>query len=345
MAEAVDEAQVIDDLFSDLDGVPITPEDSHAASQFYTSIETQLQQITRLVQSTSGDELGIPAAFDAREDTSSAAQHFSGLKIEEITEDAHGTSETNSVPENSLLVRLLLLAAQYSLPAAPPATNTNKAAPVPWASPATSAAASNLLHALSKAYNDTYPTDDDSMPNSRTALIVEATQTESTQHSTDLERLLTSSIPLLTKRLLPTLSAYSHHMSSEKTRVNTYTGPGTFDRAVAAAQLGWAVHTLTTGTALTPRVVDAALPCLLRCLDDPSPSVQLRGLWPLAHIVSIAPVEEVAAWRGVIEEAVVKAVSGCEERVWPAAAHALVSIAVKLQGKLFIQYLCIYAYK
>ena len=61
-----------------------------------------------------------------------------------------------------------------------------------------------------------------------------------------------------------------------------HSGPGVFERAVAAQQLAWCVRRV--GYRGLGALVGFALPLILAAADDSSPAVQRRGMWALHHL-------------------------------------------------------------
>jgi hypothetical protein len=199
-----------------------------------------------------------------------------------------------------------------------------------WSSAVTAAAAASLLDTLAAAFAAVDSPKDTQQAHvlSRDALIQASSRPLDT-----LQRFVVIALPHAVRRIRPILIAYSHHMAAEKTRLEPYTGPGTFERTLAAAQLAWMTTQLNAEALHDVSVLPSLLPSVLACLDDPAPAVQRCGLAAVTHIALTASADALAPWAEVLPDAARKAVVGCEERVWPGAAVALVAVAAKLQGE------------
>lgn len=151
---------------------------------------------------------------------------------------------------------------------------------------------------------------------------------------------ITSLLPRMVDALLPTITAAAVHAATETSRLEPYTGPESWERALAMGQLAAAVQWLrgkdlwqekgSSGDVLWQMHLFPVLTAA--AVQDPSPTVQNYALWTLHHIFTISTAKELAPWAVKLVEITRKAVIGCDEKVWPAAAAAVTSLAMKLDN-------------
>lgn len=149
---------------------------------------------------------------------------------------------------------------------------------------------------------------------------------------------LVQSMSAILAALQPTLHAYTSHQKTEP--LKPYSGPDSFQRSVAACQLCWLIQQVTA----VDDVVSTAptvFPSILSCIADPAPLTQAAGLWMLSHMIGVLKEETKRIFqpgylvRHVDPFALVnEATLGCDEQVWPAAAAALVDLALHFESSI-----------
>ena len=135
-------------------------------------------------------------------------------------------------------------------------------------------------------------------------------------------------LPRALSRLHATL-VQDHWRGLDAVKMTPYTGLGVFARALAARQLAWLVRCLDPPS--LPTALAVALPALLAAASDPAPAVQRGGAAGLAAVAAGGPAA-VAPHAGALRHAASRAVVGCADRAWPAAAPAAVALVVALDG-------------
>ncbi|KAK9803291.1 hypothetical protein WJX72_008564 [[Myrmecia] bisecta] len=156
-----------------------------------------------------------------------------------------------------------------------------------------------------------------------------ASATEQRPLELRVQDLLLALLPEVVRRLRATIMQKGH--TGSEAGFKPYTGPDTFDRALAARRLGWVVRQLGY-THLTP-AIPAVLPSILAAVDDVSPPVQSLGLWTLHHLATEALPSDLRWQRELLLDVAKRSISGCDERVWPAAAPTATALAIALEGK------------
>ena len=145
-----------------------------------------------------------------------------------------------------------------------------------------------------------------------------------------VEAAVSHALPRSLSRLHATL-VQDHWRGLDAIKMTPYTGPGVFARALAARQLAWLVRSLDPPS--LPTALTLALPALLAAASDPAPAVQRGGAAGLAAVAAGGP-DAVAPHAGALRHAASRAVVGCADRAWPAAAPAAVALVVALDGGL-----------
>lgn len=309
------------DLFADEGGEPkILQKDSpdaRSAASFCNTVAEQVHKLTHLIINCPDDPalLGIDKLSfqheswrtSRRRDPSKAP--LSGILIEELPpeeedkfEQETGTSNLANLPT---AVVILLAASQWG------DRNTNDAStsfsPLerPWVTSSTRTTSIDLLSALFNKVS------------------------------------IVSLLPRMVDALRPIITAAAAHAAIETSRLEPYTGPESWERALATGQLAVAVQWLS-GKDLWQEGEEESggdvlwqlhlFPVLTAAVQDPSPTVQKYALSTLHHIFTISTAKELAPWAVKLVEITRKAVIGCDEKVWPAAAAAATSLAMKLDN-------------
>lgn len=153
---------------------------------------------------------------------------------------------------------------------------------------------------------------------------------------------LVSLLPRMVDSLRPIITAAAAHAATETSRLEPYIGPDSWERSLAMGQLAAAVQWLSgkdlwqegkkesSGDVLWQMHLFPVLTAA--AVQDPSPTVQKYALWTLHHIITISTAKELAPRAVKLVEISRKAVIGCDEKVWPAAAAAATSLATKLDN-------------
>jgi hypothetical protein len=227
-----------------------------------------------------------------------------GILIEELLPDelSKEEKEANSLPT---AVGILLLAMQWG----DQGENDDSITPSfsslqrPWVTPATRNTSHNLLSALI----------------TKVPLI--------------------SLLPCMMDALRPTITAAAVHAATETSRLEPYIGPDSWERSLAMGQLAAAVQWLSRDELWHEEKESGDVlwqlhlfPVLTAAVQDPSPSVQNYALWTLHHIFTISNAKELAPWAVKLVEMNRRAIIGCDEIVWPAAAAASTLLARKLDA-------------
>ena len=139
-------------------------------------------------------------------------------------------------------------------------------------------------------------------------------------------------LPLTLRPLRRTL-IQAHWTGLDAVKMAAYEGPGVYERALAGRQLAALVGGAAgCGGGPAAALAAGALPVVLAAADDPAPPVQRGGLAALAALAAACPPSALGGDRGILLPAAKKAVVGCDERAWPAAAGAAVGVAVALDA-------------
>lgn len=108
------------------------------------------------------------------------------------------------------------------------------------------------------------------------------------------------------------------------------TGPGDFQRCCAAGQLAWLLR------ALGGRRLSAATPAVLQLVltlaEDPFPPAQATALWALQHLGAAGDATALRPHSHLLLPATQRALAGCSDAAWPAAAAAAIAVAAGLEG-------------
>lgn len=151
------------------------------------------------------------------------------------------------------------------------------------------------------------------------------------KHGCQPSTLLLTALPSLTRALRPILLAPAAHAASETSRLETYSGPGPWQRCLAASQTTWIARQLRPEE-LTPEALHLLYPLVDAAAIDASPAVQFHALWGLRHIAATALPDTFGSYAGVATRTVRRVVIGCDVRAWPAAAAAAVQLALVLDS-------------
>jgi hypothetical protein len=308
------------EIFADEGGEPkdlnVTDFDARAAAACCSEIAEQLDNLTHLI-TTSPDApalLGLDKLTSLEENWRTSRRQdpseapLSGLLIEELLPDEDKTQEKDINPARSSLptaVAIFLASMQWG----DLQETTSSALERPWVTSSTRTVSINLLTVLF-------------------------------QHVQ-----LVSLLPRMVAALRPAITAAAVHAATETSRLEPYTGPDSWQRSLAMGQLAAAVQWLTTKELWQQNEEESKsggggdvlwqvylFPVLTLAVQDPSPIVQKYALWTLHHIFTISTAKELAPWAGKLVEITRKAIVGCDEKVWPAAAAAATSLALKLDN-------------
>lgn len=132
------------------------------------------------------------------------------------------------------------------------------------------------------------------------------------------------------------------HVSIVACRVRAvpYSGPGTFQRCLAARQLAWLLQQLQPPALTAPDNLGLLLPLILAVADDPSPSVRQYGHAALGWLglrarsgnsssSSGSAGKQGLQWQGaLLREEARRLVVGCEDSCWGTAMPAATSIVL-----------------
>ncbi|KAK9915551.1 hypothetical protein WJX75_000610 [Coccomyxa subellipsoidea] len=243
------------------------------------------------------------------------------VELEEDPSPKMSAASQNQVPsreDGSILSRaadVLLVSALHS---------TDGQLDAPWASAGTSSAAASVLECLAGHIGATRSSKKATRGmNGRSA---SRNELASTAVQAAIVELLPSAIPRLSSVLV-----HTPEQQKQKARMEAFTGPGAFKRAVAAQQLAWCVRRV--GYSGLGPLVGFALPVILAAADDTSPAVQRQGLWALHHLAKEALPADLLWQKEALLKAARKSLVGCDESAWPAAAAAACALAVTLGGR------------
>ncbi|PRW39156.1 ARM repeat superfamily [Chlorella sorokiniana] len=310
-------------LFADVGSAPAAPSDQAQAAAWGAAAAAHLQLLAELVARLDAVALGMEA-LAASGSSEAAAGPPGSLRIEEL--DA-------AAPTTRLPAALVLATALFG-------SSDAELAPLrPWAAEPAAAAAQQLLAALASKLAGVLEQrrqEGQQTSSQPGALLLEVSTTTKAAASTHtcqpeaVQQLLALAMQPVVQQLRPVLAAKVEHSKHKSARLEPYTGPGEFERCVAAGQLAWLLRQLS-GRQLSA-ATSAAMPLLLQASEDPFPPVQACALWSLQHRAAAGQAGDLKPHARLLLPAVKRGLEGASDAAFPAAAAAAIDVVARLEG-------------
>ncbi|KIZ07334.1 hypothetical protein MNEG_0621 [Monoraphidium neglectum] len=128
----------------------------------------------------------------------------------------------------------------------------------------------------------------------------------------------------------PLFAPHRHTQAQERGSPDAYSGPGPFQRSLAARKLAWAAQQLPCPL-LTAPAAAALLPLALAASDDASGPVSRLGAAALHRLAAAAPPGALEMQRELLLARARRLVVGCEGGVWGSAMPAAVAVVLALE--------------
>jgi hypothetical protein len=264
-------------LFADVGEAPTRPPPgAQAVAAAWAATTAQHLQLTaELVGSLGAEELGLNA-LGAEGSAAPLPGPAGSIRIEELDAEA---------PTSRLAAVEVLAASLYG---------ADCRLQRPWATAQLAEAAHQLLQVLAAKLADVLGSQQASRQQAAGALLQEVSTARSgggggshgqaQQQAAEVQQLLALAAPAAVQQLRPVLAAKVEHGRHSTMRLEPYTGPGNFERCLAAGQLAWLVRQL--GGRHLGAATSTVLPLLLVAIEDSFPPVQACGLWALQHLAA-----------------------------------------------------------